>query len=369
MGELNTTVSALRKKFGDAILRMGNEIPSIRRIPIKELPAFDYASCGGLIHNRVNEFLGENGSGKSWVMYKYLGIYQRIDWNSYTMDALTKFMYNKDGTIKSFTVRKNVKKKVTDPLALRVALIDIEHTYTPEWGEKLGIDTKGLIVSQPDRLTTAVDIAVALCADPTISLVCIDSLSATGTDAEIDNDMESNQMGEAARFWNKAIRKIQSAMNSNPNENITLIVINSEYSGMSQYDTDKIRNGGQLKRSKSLSMRFRGQKELTDKDIVLGRNIILKCMKNKGGGPTFRTTNFFYAYTDYAFTPAYSTDVVNQIIDLAVKHEIVNRSGNTYEFEGCKAVGFEKFVTLIGTKDLLDDIRTRVYSEVINKAL
>ena len=376
MSELSTTIANLRKKFGQSILRVGSEIPNVRRIPIKELPAFDFVSCGGLMHNRINEFVGENGSLKSWVMYKYLGLYQKIDWDSYTMEAFTNFVYNKDGSIKSYGIRRPFKGKLKNPLPLKVALIDVEHTYTPSWGETLGIDTKGLIVSQPDRLSSAVDIAVALCADPGISLVCFDSLSATGTDEELDGSMEDNQMGIAARFWNKAIRKLQSAMNSNPNGNITLIVINSEYEGMSQYDGIKIRNGGQLKRSKSLSVRFRALKELTGKveddkgnenDDVIGRNVSLKCLKNKGGGPSLRTTNFFYSYLDYELTSANSTDVINQILDLATRHGIVKREGNTYTYEGNKAVGFAKFVTLIGGKDLFEPLRARVYTEVINR--
>lgn len=373
--ELTSVLKALRKKFGENILHMGSEIPNIRRIPMKDLPAFDYVTSGGLIHNRINEFVGENGSLKSWVMYKYLGIYQRMDWSTYTLDALYKFVYDKSSNIKSYAVRRALKTKIKEPVARQVALIDIEHTFTPDWGEKMGIDTKGLILSQPDRLSTAVDMAVALLANPDISLVCLDSMSASGTDEEVDGSMEDNQMGVAARFWNKAIRKMQAAMNSNPNKDITLIVINSEYEGMSQYDGIKIRNGGQLKRSKSLSVRFRGLKELTGevedtegnttKDVI-GRNVSMKCLKNKGGGPTFRDATFFYAYVDYELTSANSTDYISQIMDLAVRGGIIKRDGNTYTYEKVKAVGFAKFVAKISEEDHFETLRKRVYDEVIN---
>jgi RecA/RadA recombinase len=36
------------------------------------------------------------------------------------------------------------------------------------------------------------------------------------TDAEADASMEKEQMGVNAKFWNKAMRKITTAMNRNP---------------------------------------------------------------------------------------------------------------------------------------------------------
>lgn len=368
--DLKHSIAHLKKKFGDNIIYAGDEIPDVWRVPIRDLPMFDYVSGGGLMHNRINEFLGENGSLKSWVMYKYLGIYQHIEWSTRTLGLISKIEYNKDSTIKSFSLRRG--KKVDGAIARKAALIDVEHTYTPSWGKKLGVDTRGLIVSQPDRLSTAVDIAEMFLSDPLISIVAFDSLSAVGSDEEIDNPMENNQMGVAARFWNKAIRKLQSAMNRNPNGDITLIVINSDYKTMSQYSADEPRNGGQLKRSKSLSIHFRAMKTLTEevdgvKETVIGRNIVLKCLKNKGGGPTGRRGNFFYAEIDYELSQANHTDYIYQIVELAVKGGIVKRVGNSYIYGDFKLVGMSAIVSKIGKdKEVFNEIRDRVYNEVIN---
>ena len=366
--ELKQGIAALRKKYGDMIIRSGDEIPNVRRIPVRELPMFDYVSGGGLMHNRINEFVGENGSLKSWVMYKLLGIYQHIEWSTHSVGLINKITYNKDKSIKDFTLRRG--KKIASPVALRSALIDVEHTYTPSWGEKMGIDTKGLIVSQPDRLSTGVDTAEILLADPTIGLVAFDSLSAVGTDEEIDNSMDSNQMGVAARFWNKAIRKMQAAMNRNPNGNITLIVINSDYKGIGPYAAIETRNGGQLKRSKSLSVHFKGLKPIEEKidDVptIIGRNVVLKCLKNKGGGPTGRTGPFFYSEIDYDLCAQNGTDYIGQIVELAVRGGIVDRVGNTYFYGKYKAAGLGGFLKKISQSDDFDEIRKRVYAEIIN---
>lgn len=370
MSTLNANINSLRKKFGDRIIRSASEIPTVRRIPLRELPVFDYVSCGGLLLNRINEFVGENGSLKSWAMYRYIAAFQKIEWSTFTLDALTRFTYNKDGSIKDFRVRSEFKGKIKDPVAKRVVLIDVEGTYTAAWGEKMGIDNKGLIIVRPDRLSSAVDIAETFLADPDISLVCLDSMSAVGTDAEIDNDMEKDQMGSAPRFWNKAIRKLQSALNRNENDVVTLLVINSEYESMDQYKPDSVRNGGQLKRSKSLSVKFRAQKDLEqkvdDKTIMIGKNVVLKTLKNKGGGPSGRTANFFYGYEDFELTAQYGTDVISQILELATKHGFITRSGAVYTYGKYKATGFAKFVTMLGETEAFNELRKQVYAEIIN---
>lgn len=82
---------------------------------------------------------------------------------------------------------------------------------------------------RPTLLSNCVDIIQALLESEEISLVVLDSMSAIGTDEEIGKSMEDQQMASGARFWNKACRKFQAAMNSNPTKESTLIVINSAY--------------------------------------------------------------------------------------------------------------------------------------------
>lgn len=366
MAELTTTIANLKKKFGERSIRAASEIPNIRRVPLIEMPAFDYITGGGLQVSRINEFTGPQGSLKSWSMYKYLGKFQRIEWKTNTLNAFTNITVDKKGNIKDVRLRRGLK--ISAPRAKRVALIDIEGTYTPAWGEQMGIHNESMILVQPDRLSSAVDIAESLLADPDISLVCIDSISAVGTDEEIDGSMEDQQMGVAARFWSKAIRKLQSAINRNEEGDSTLLYINSQYSkvGFVLGDPEKLRNGEQLERSKSLSVRFRGLKELSEKidgtDTVVGRNISLKCLKHKGG-VSGRTSNCFYSYVDYDTAEAYSTDVFTQLIDLGTKLGVIDRSGNTYSYESYKANGFAKFVKLISDKGVLEEVRKAIYAE------
>ena len=209
----------------------------------------------------------------------------------------------------------------------------------------------------------------ALLSDESISLIVFDSLSAVGTDDEIDKSMEDQQMASGARFWNKACRKFQAAMNGNPHKEATLLVINSAYqkTGIAYGDPEVIRNGEQLKRTKSLSVRFKALKKINGKtdegDIVVGRNIAIECIKNKCG-VNGRSANFFYAFVDYGNVHAYHTDSAGQIVDLGMKFGLVERKGAWYSYDDVRISGMDNFVEELVRSEKIRELENDVYSEM-----
>ena len=273
--------------------------------------------------------------------------------------------------LESYELRKGYKPK-KDPIARRVALVDIEATYTPDWGAKFGIDNEGLILIRPTFLTQCVDIVQALLSDEAISLIVFDSLSAVGTDDEIDKSMEDQQMASGARFWNKACRKFQAAMNGNPHKEATLLVINSAYqkTGIAYGDPEVIRNGEQLKRTKSLSVKFKALKKINGKtdegDIVVGRNIAIECVKNKCG-VNGRSANFFYAFVNYGSVKAYHTDSAGQIVDLGMRFGLVERKGAWYSYDDVRVSGMDNFVEELVGSGKIRELENDVYDEMENE--
>ena len=343
---LNSMLSKFNDLMGDGVVHTAATLPKCRKI-LSRIPAYNYVTCGGFPIGRVIEHYGENGSLKSYASYK----------GDDTMREL-----------ESFELRDGYKPK-KPPVARRVALVDIEATYTPDWGENFGIDNEGLILVRPTLLSNCVDIIQALLESEEISLVVLDSMSAIGTDEEIGKSMEDQQMASGARFWNKACRKFQAAMNSNPTKESTLIVINSAYqkTGIAYGDPEVIRNGEQLKRTKSLSVKFKALKKLNAKvdegEIVIGRNISIECVKNKVGVPQ-RSATFFYAYVDYGGTQAYSTDASGQIVDLAMKYNLVERKGSWYDYKDLHVQGIDNFVSELTKSGMLKKLEKEVYREM-----
>lgn len=370
---LNSTLERFNATMGDGVVHMASSLPKCRKIR-STIPAYNYVTCGGFPIGRVIEHYGENASLKSYIAYDAIAQFQHYDWANHEQGAFKSFKYKEDGSLKTivgFELRKGYKPKLP-PVYRRVALIDLEATYTPDWGAKFGIDNDGLILIRPTFLSQCVDIVQALLADESISLVEFDSLSAVGTDDEVDKSMEDQQMASGARFWNKACRKFQAAMNSNPHREATLLLINSAYqkTGISYGDPEVIRNGEQLKRTKSVSVKFKALKKITGKtdygDIFIGRNISLECVKNKVG-INGRSATLFYAYVNSGGTRAYHTDTVGQIVDLGIKYGFVERKGAWYSYGKLKVSGMDKFVEELSKGDAIKQLEIDVYDEIENE--
>ena len=367
-----SALGAMLEKFseamGEGIIHSADTLPMCRRV-LSSIPMYNYVTDGGFPIGRVIEHFGENGSLKSYTAYDAIAQFQHYDWANHEQGAFLAFEWEegdeKVKPLKGFSLRRGYKPK-KEPEFRRVALVDIEATYTPDWGIRLGIDNAGLILIRPTLLTECVDIVQALLESEDISLVIIDSLSAIGTDEEVGKSMEDQQMASGARFWNKAFRKFQAAMNNNPTGESTLIVINSAYqkTGITYGNPEVIRNGEQLKRTKSLSVRFSALKKINGKtdegDIVVGRNIAIECVKNKVG-VNGRSANFFYAFVSYGTTKAYETDTNSQIIDLAMRFGLVERKGAWYSYEDTRVSGFDNFVAALVKAGAIRGLEKDVY--------
>lgn len=368
---LNSVLNRFQETMGDGIIHTASNIPRCRKVR-STIPAYNYITDGGFPIGRVIEHYGENGSLKSYTAYDAIAQFQHYDWANHEQGAFTGFKFSGTGLVKeleSYELRKGYKPK-KDPIARRVALVDIEATYTPDWGEKFGIDNDGLILITPTLLTECVDVVQTLLTQEDISLIVLDSLSAVGTDEEVGKSMEDQQMASGARFWNKAFRKFQSAMNGNSHKEATLIVINSAYqkTGIAYGDPEVIRNGEQLKRTKSLSVKFKALKKINGKtdegDIVVGRNVAVECVKNKCG-TNGRSSNFFYAFVDYGSVKAFHTDSAGQIVDLGMRFGLVERKGAWYSYGETRVSGMDNFVDALVSTGKIKDLENEVYKEMV----
>lgn len=366
LSSLNAMLMKFNETMGEGVVHTASSLPNCLKIK-SSVPAYNYVSCGGFPIGRVIEHYGENGSLKSYMAYDAIAQFQHYDWGNHEQGAFKSFTYVGDDALKeleSYELRKGYKPK-REPIARRVALVDIEATYTPDWGARFGIDNEGLILIRPTLLTECVDIVQALLIDENISLIVFDSLSAVGTDDEVDRSMEDQQMASGARFWNKACRKFQAAMNGNPHRESTLLVINSAYqkTGIVYGDPEVVRNGEQLKRTKSLSIRFKALKKITGKtdegDIAVGRNISIECVKNKCG-VNGRSANFYYSFVNYGNVRAYKTDVAGQIVDLAMRYGIIERKGAWYYYDDLKVSGMDNFVNELSKGGKLRELEKEV---------
>jgi recombination protein RecA len=314
---LETALAQIERQFGrGSIMRLGDEA----RAPIEVIPtgaiALDVAlGIGGLPRGRVVEIYGPEGSGKT------------------TMALHAVANAQKGGGIAAF--------------------IDAEHALDPDYASKLGVDTDGLLVSQPDTGEQALEIADMLIRSGAIDVVVIDSVAALVPRAEIEGEMGDSHVGLQARLMSQAMRKLAGALNQTKT---TAIFINQlrEKVGVLFGSPETTSGGRALKFYSSVRLDVRRIETLKDGTEPVGSRTRIKVVKNKCA-PPFRSAEF-----DILFGTGISRE--GGLIDLGVEQGIVRKSGAWYTYQGDQlGQGKENARTFLrDNPDLADEIEKKI---------
>ena len=314
---LETALAQIERQFGrGSIMRLGDEA----RAPIEVIPtgaiALDVAlGIGGLPRGRVVEIYGPEGSGKTTVALHAVASAQKA------------------GGIAAF--------------------IDAEHALDPEYAKRLGVDTDGLLVSQPDTGEQALEIADMLIRSGAIDVVVIDSVAALVPRAEIEGEMGDSHVGLQARLMSQALRKLTGAISQTKT---TAIFINQlrEKVGVMFGSPETTSGGRALKFYASVRLDVRRIETLKDGTDAVGSRTRIKVVKNKLAAP-FRTAEF-----DILFGFGISRE--GGLIDLGVEQGIVRKSGAWYTYQGDQlGQGKENARTFLhDNPDLADEIEKKI---------
>lgn len=323
MKALAATLATIEKNHGKgAVMRLG-ETPAeaVSVISTGSIGLNAALGVGGLPKGRVIEIFGPESSGKTTLALHAIAEAQR------------------DGGVAAF--------------------IDAEHAFDSIYAAKLGVDTKELLVAQPDNGEQALEIADNLIRSGAIDIIVIDSVAALTPKSEIEGDMGDSKMGLHARLMSQALRKLTGTISKT---GCCCIFINQlrDKIGVSFGNPETTTGGNALKfyASVRLDIRKTAGSQIKDGDSVIGNRVRVKVVKNKVA-PPFRQTEF-----DVVFGEGISK--IGELIDLGVDNDIIKKSGSWFSYGDTKlGQGRDSVKQILGDNpELAAEIETKIYEKI-----
>ena len=288
---LEAALGQIERQFGKGtVMRMGEgEREAVPSISTGSLGLDIALGIGGLPKGRIVEIYGPESSGKTTLTLQVIAEAQKAG-----------------GTC---------------------AFIDAEHALDPVYAEKLGVVIDDLVVSQPDTGEQALEVTDMLVRSGACDVLVVDSVAALTPRAEIEGEMGDHHVGLQARLMSQALRKLTSNIKT---ANCLVIFINQIRMkiGVMFGNPETTTGGNALKFYSSVRLDIRRIGAVKEGDEVVGNETRVKVVKNKVS-PPFKQAEFQILYGK-------GINRNGELVDLGVKHDLIDKSGAWYAYKGNK---------------------------------
>jgi recombination protein RecA len=248
-------IAQIKKDKGDKTVILGHQVPDVIRVPTGDFE-FDFATGGGFPCGRYSIIYGPESSCKTNLTYLAIAEVQR---------------------------RPEGEANVA-------ILVDLEHTFDPNWAIQFGIDVEKLHVVKPGYGEEAVDIIDALVRAEDVGIIVVDSLATVVASKEIDGSVEKMDVGTAPTLVKRLVNKITISLSVEAKRDHypCIILINQTRFKIGQmFGNPETMPGGQtMKFLSSLTVRVNGKNKIVKEynpDLPVLKEVHAQIIKAKVG--------------------------------------------------------------------------------------
>jgi len=309
----NDVLASLEKKYG-----VGRISPkTLTIVGTGSIKLNQAMKIGGTALGKIIELFGSESSGKSTITLHQIAEYQ-----------------------KAFPNKK-------------VALIDYEYSFDPEYARVIGVDVDNLLLYQPDTMENGYDLILGLIEKDIISCAVIDSQTAGIPKAVLEGEMEDATIGLQARLNSKFCLKVKGLLSIHK---ATLFIISQLRDNIGSYGGETTTTTGGKAIKFYSDVRWKIWK-MNDKLNELNKTTI-DIVKSKIGKP--------YGSAKINILWGVGMDKIGEIIDFAEEFEIVKRGGSWYSYGEIKiGQGLDNVRELMkDNPELFEEIKEKVINRL-----
>jgi recombination protein RecA len=254
------------------------------------------------------------------------------------------------------------------------AWIDSEASYSADWAEKLGVNSKELIYSSAKSINDMVDVAVQLM-NAGVDIIVVDSISALLPAIYFEKDgnelkdlQDTKQIGAEAKDMTHAVKMLNYS-----NKNTLLVLISQQRNQFGSMHASHIPTGGmavkffsstiiKLWASEAEANAIKSGVQVGDKIIEqkVGRPVNWIIDYNKLGPPNLSGQYDFYYQGSHV-----GVDGIGEVLDTAEMMGIVQRGGSWYTVEEERFQGRAKTVDYLRENPkIVEILRKKIYDKI-----
>ena len=294
MSELDVLFKNINKTYGDNVATLG--VPKRNYAKLKfSSPRLNYCLYGGVPRNRVIQFAGPQGSGKT----------------TSACDLIANYQKEKD--------------------AKEIVYIDNEQTFDEQWARTIGVDTDKIRLIQPEGANDLQIFQMVLDIVNTkeAGMVVVDSLATLVPQQVADESMEKQQIGGIAKSLALFLNKVVPLLKKNE---CTLLLLNQVRDSMDPFKMFAIPGGKALEHHCSVILIFQPGKKFDINGNQLsqmaanpyGNYVNAFVHKSKTCRPDRKLGFYTLIYTK-------GIEALGDTVDCAIEFGMINQKGAWFE--------------------------------------